>query len=185
MGRREYDFSCLRCGSHCLGVLFLPRNKGSAMNPELWMVILPALSGMLFALGGTTISDKIEGQKWARRFLLPFLLGIAVFVGGFKPWQGAGVAIMAIGSFHMGYGEKTPWALKLAVFCLYGAISLPFGVSWWNPITAVGCFILFILSNIRLTASTLVWKVCEFFFGALVGVQISYLLAGNGMIWRG
>ena len=67
----------------------------------------------------------------------------------------------------------------------YGLISIPLGISWWNPITALGFLSLFLLSNTKATANTFTWKVCEGTFGALVGIQIAYLLAGMGrLLWQ-
>lgn len=154
------------------------------MNKEIWLCIMPALGWLLFALGGTQISDKIEGQKWIRRFLLPFICGVCLFIAHFAWFQALGVAILACIALHQGYGSKTPWSWRLLVFAGYGLISGPVGISWWNFLTAVGCIILYILSNTKITSKIVVWKVCEGSFGALIGIQISYLMAGNGLIWH-
>lgn len=153
------------------------------MNPELWLVLIPALSAMLFAMGGTQISDKIEGQKWVRRFVLPFIWGLCVYLAHFALWQALGVMIVGCAMLHLGYGSKTPWGLKIATFAGYGAISLFIGVSWWNPIVAVGCAVMFLLSNLKLTSATVVWKCVEGIMGGLIGLSIAFLLAGNGIVW--
>lgn len=153
------------------------------MNKELWIVLIPAFSWLLFALGGTQISDKIEGKKWLRRFVLPFLWGICVFLGGFAWFQVLSVAILGCLMLHLGYGSKMSWGLRIATFCGYGLISALIGLSWWNLITAIGCIIMFILSNTPLTSATFVWKICEGIFGILIGIQLSYLMAGYGLIW--
>lgn len=154
------------------------------MNPEMWMVIMPALGWLCFALGGTQISDKIEGQKWIRRFLLPILWGVCIFLAGFAIWQAIVTTILAIGMFHLGYGSKTSWKMRLLTFAGYGIISSPIGLSFWNPITFGLCAILFLLSNTKITSSVFVHKIIEGSWGALIGVQLSYLLAGNGIVWR-
>lgn len=153
------------------------------MNKELFLVFLPGISWILFALGGTQISDKIKGWKGWRRFILPiiyfgFCLWTEVFI-----WQSILVMGIAIGVYTLGYGEKTPWWRKALVGLGYGLVSIPIGLSWWNLITAVGFIVLFILSNTKLTASIVVWKVAEGMFGLLVGIQVSYLLAGYGKVW--
>lgn len=153
-------------------------------NPELWLVIYPALGWLLFALGGTQISDKIEGQKWLRRFVLPFLWGAGVFMAGFAWFQALGVAIMACGMLHLGYGSKTSWKMRLLVFAGYGLISAPIGLSAWNAITLVICALMFLLSNTPLTSAVMVWKVVEGFMGLLLGIQLGYLLAGYNWSWR-
>ena len=154
------------------------------LNPEMYLIIMPALGLTLFALGGTQISDKIKGQKWLRRFLLPFLWGLVIYIsGGFHPWQAIAVAVISCALFHLGYGDKTPWLVKIGLFCAYGLISAPLGLSWWNIITAIGCCLMFLLSNIKPISETVVWKVVEGFFGAVIGVQIGFIMAGNGIIW--
>lgn len=154
------------------------------MNPEMWMVIMPALGWFCFAMGGTQISDKIEGQKWIRRFLLPILWGICIFLAGCTIWQAIVCMIPAIGMFHLGYGSKTSWKMRLLTFAGYGIISTPIGLSFWNLITFGLCALLFLLSNTKITSGTFVWKVCEGMFGAAIGIQLSYLLAGNGWLWK-
>lgn len=153
------------------------------MNKELWLVLIPGLSWLLFALGGTQISDKIEGQKWIRRFVLPFAWGVCVYLAQFAIWQAIGVAMLGCAILHQGYGSKVAWWRKILTFAGYGAISLFIGFSWWNLIVVVGCILMFILSNTPLTSAIMVWKICEGAFGALIGITISYLLAGYGTIW--
>lgn len=153
------------------------------MNKELWIVILPAFGWLLFALGGTQISDKIEGQKWIRRFLLPFICGVCVFFAGFVWWQAVVVALLACLMFHLGYGSKTSWKIRLLVFAGYGIISAPIGLSFWNLITSMACAVMFLLSNTKLTAKIFVWKIVEGFFGLLIAIQISYIMAGYGLVW--
>ena len=153
------------------------------MNKELWLVIMPALGWLLFALGGTSISDKIKGQKWIRRFILPFLWGICLFLANFAWFQVCGVALLACLMLSLGYGSYTSWKARLGVFTGYGLISAPIGLSVWNIITPIGCVILFLLSNIKLLGKPIIWKIWEGSAGALIGIQISYLLAGYGLVW--
>jgi hypothetical protein len=154
------------------------------MNKELWMVGIPAVGWLLFALGGTKISDSMGGKKWLRRFVLTFILGVCVFFAGFQWWQGLAVFAISCLFFHLGYGDKAKWPMKCLIFSGYGLISAPIGLSWWNLITAVGCVLMMLFSNIPGLSKTFVWKIVEGFFGAVIGVQIAFLLSGNGLIWK-
>lgn len=147
------------------------------MNPEIYLIIMPSLGGALFALGGTQISSTIPGMKWIRRYILPFLWAVIIGLGRFGIWQAAGVGLLACGFFHLGYGTNSPWWKKLLVFASYGLISLPLGVSWWNLITPILTSTVFFLSNWKPTSVTFVHKIWEFMAGALIGVEIGYLMA--------
>jgi len=152
------------------------------MNPELLMVFLPGLSWILFALGGTEISPTIPGQKWIRRFLLPciYLMFALCCVSW---WQAILATLPAMLFFCLPYGSSTPWWQKILVGCSYALIGVAIGISWWNLFTAVGFTVLFLLSNTKLTEKIFMWKICEGFFGLLVGIQLAYVLMGCGIIW--
>lgn len=146
------------------------------MNKELFMVFVPGISWILFALGGTQISDKTPGWKGWRRFILPAVyLGVAILAKCFW-WQAAVITGIAIVIYSLPYGTKISWSIKTVVGLGYGIISLPIGISWWNLFTAVGFIMLFALSNTKLTAKIFIWKICEGFFGLLVGIQVVYKL---------
>jgi hypothetical protein len=145
------------------------------MNKELVMVLLPGISWILFALGGTQISSSIQGQKWIRRWVLPAAYFIACMF--FMSWWLALLtAVQAIVVYHLGYGEQIPLERKFAIGCGYASIGAFIGLSWWNAITVLGFITLFILSNTKLTQNVFVWKICEGFFGLLVGIQLAYIL---------
>lgn len=146
------------------------------MNKELYLVFLPAISWLLFALGGTQISDKIKGWKGWRRFILPTIYFVACLLRGIVWWKVLLVSAITGIVFLLPYGDKTPYPIKFLVGCGYGCISLPIGFSAWNVITAIGFIVLFVLSNTKLTSKIFVWKICEGFFGLLVGIQIAYQL---------
>ena len=145
------------------------------MNKELFMVFVPGISWILFNLGGTQISDKVEGWKGWRRFILPLVYFGSVIIYHVW-WIAALVALIAFGAYTLPYGDRTPWWSKALVGCGYALISLPLGLSVWNGITAVGFILLFWLSNVKLTAKTFTWTICEGLFGLLVGVELAYLL---------
>ena len=152
------------------------------MNKELYLVVIPAVSWLLFALGGTQISDKIKGQKWIRRFLLPFAYLLACVIAGF-PWMGVSIALLAMAIYHLGYGDTVPWWRKSLIGVGYALISIPLGLSVWNLVTAIAFIGLFKLSNTKWSAQMFVWKLCEGFFGLFVGIELAYLLSGKGLIW--
>jgi len=154
------------------------------MNPELHMVLMPAYCWFLFSLGGTQITkdNKIKGQKWIRRFLLPALISIhCLFVVAW--WQALLVGGVAMIAFCMGYGTKHSDLERFIVACMYGVISLPIGLSVWNAICVAIFLLFFFASNTKYLSKVFTWKLCEGMFGFSVGVSISYLLAGNGIIW--
>jgi len=146
------------------------------LNPELWMVIVPAIGWLLFALGGTEISKDIKGQKWIRRFVLPVIFGLCVWLAGCAIWKSVSVAAISCVAFHFGYGDKASWLKRLMIFAGYGLISVCVGLSWWNLITALLCPVLMAMSRWKPTAHTFVWKIVEGAFGAVIGVQIAYQL---------
>lgn len=154
------------------------------MSPELWLVFIPPVSWILFALGGSQISSTIKGQKWIRRFVLPTILAICVFVVQFAWWQSLAVFAISCLALHLGYGDRASWGLRGAIFLLYGAISLPIGVSYWNAITPIACLLMMFFSRIKFLNDTFVWKCVEGFMGLLIGIQVAYLLAGNGIIFK-
>jgi hypothetical protein len=153
------------------------------MNRELFMVFVPGISWILFALGGTQISAKVPGWKGWRRFILPAVYTTAVLIAGYWWWLATLVGIVAMIVYSFPYGDRTPWVIRFCVGCCYGIISAPIGLSWWNVITVVVFVGLFILSNTRVTARTFTWKVCEGFFGLLVGIQIAYKLLDTKRFW--
>ena len=153
------------------------------LNNELLMVFLPGISWILFALGGTQISKKIQGWKGWRRFILPFVYGIFCTITNIIWWKVMLVMALAGIVFSLPYGHKVSWKIKSLVALGYGVISLPVGFSIWNIFTVVGFLSLFKLSNMKLTSNIFIWKICEGLFGLLVGIQLAYVLMGKGVIW--
>ena len=153
------------------------------LNPQLWMVFLPGISAILFALGGTQISTTIKGQKWIRRFVLPTILGLSV---GFAIswWQGLLVGLLSCFMFHLGYGSgASGWWERAAIFLGYSIISVPIGLSFWNIPIFFWCLGGMAISQSKWGRSTLVWKVWESGGGYLVGQSIAFILAGYGWGW--
>lgn len=165
------------------------------LNPELYMVFLPAICAILFALGGTQISTTIKGQKWFRRFVLPAVVGLTVGLA-MTWWQGVLVFLINAAYPWRGYGDRASWFKRVLVFIGYGLRSIPIGWSLWNIFTPVAAMILFVLCNLRVNireydpshielkfGDVFVWKFWEASMGFLIGFQIAYLLAGYGHIW--
>ena len=125
---------------------------------EYMMIVVMAVCGILFAIGGT-------GYKWARRFVLPlFLLAFA------HTWMGLGMAISLIVALSLPYGSKTPYWVKALTFSTYGLSFLWIGWSWWIVITPVLCLSIFALSNWKPLANDFFWKACEFLYGVFIGI---------------
>ena len=156
------------------------------LNPELLMVVIPALCWLLYALGGTTIGyrsdgSKMKGIKSFRRY------GVALVLAGFclfaSWWQALLVGALTVGSFSLGYGVKHTWLKRILVGFAMGLISLPLGLSWWSlspPLVFIGTYF---LSNWKPMSDTFTWKLCEGLTGLSVGISVSYLLAGHGLLW--
>ena len=153
------------------------------LNKELFMVFVPAVSSLLFALGGTQISNEVPGWKGWRRFILPAVYMLACFIAGIVWWQAVLVGAVAGAGYSLGYGEGKTWLQRALVGLAYALITIPIGVSIWNAFTAAAFITLFWLSNTKLTANIFIWKVCEGFFGLFCGIQLAYALMGLGIIW--
>lgn len=153
------------------------------LNQELLMVFIPAVSWLLFALGGTQISSKVPGWKGWRRFILPAVYMLACTIAGIVWWKAVLVAAIAGAGYSLGYGEGKTWLQRALVGLAYALITVPIGLSVWNIFTAVAFIALFWLSNTKLTANIFIWKVCEGFFGLFCGIQLAYVLMGSGIIW--
>ena len=139
------------------------------MNKEIVSIICMGSGVILFALGGT-------GFKWARRFLLPAVLSGMALLSGFA-WQAClGYAFAQSVTLSLPYGERTPYWLKAVVFASYALPSLFFGFTIWQIFLAIGCFGLFVLSNLDKTAKSFPWKIAESAYGFLLGAVISALI---------
>ena len=129
-----------------------------------WLMIgIMAWCGILFAVGGT------KGKYW-RRFVLPSGLLVVSLLSGVIWWKAVAMTLSLIVTLSLGYGERTPYWLKAAVFMMYGVSFLWFGFSLWIVLSPLLCFGLFCLSNWKLTADSFFWKACEFLFGTFIGI---------------
>ncbi len=137
---------------------------------EWLMIAALTLSGSCFAIGGT-------GFKWVRRYILPILLGVCCFFAKIALWKiGCFVVSLSV-ILHLGYGERTPYLLKAAIFSGYGLACAWLGFSWFIIISPLLIIALFYLSNNKLTSSIFVWKICEFLMGTYIGCIVANIIA--------
>lgn len=146
------------------------------MNPEVYQIIIIILSSALFALGGTEISKTIKGQKWIRRFLLPFLVVLACFFNGIALWRCLVYWITQTAALHLGYGDKLPYWRKLLTAIVYMLPSLFFGFTKWQIIFPILFVVMFFLSNWKYTSNVMKWKYVEILTGVFLGITIADLL---------
>jgi len=128
-----------------------------------WIIIsMVTLSTVLYAIGGT-------GFKWARRFVMPVVLGVGAFLLGAGFLRSFIFLILTSGAMHLGYGEGSGWIKRILTMlamavCLLplanGAsvlltllIPLAFGIGWY-------------LSN---KFNWFSWKICELGMGFTYG----------------
>lgn len=146
------------------------------MNKELWCVFIPPISALLGALGGTEISTTINGQKWIRRFLLPAVWCVCVWICA-SWWQGLMVGGIGILAACMGYGSSHDWNDRILAAIMYGAISFPLGITAWSFMAMAVLPAMFLLSNWQKTADIFTWKICEATIWFVVGLSVAYPLA--------
>ena len=139
------------------------------MNKEYLMIAAMGLGGILGAIGGT-------GFKPARRFILPFCLGVIALLGGAIWWKAIVLWLGLMIAFCLPYGSKTPYWLKCLVAITFILPTIALGFTIWQIITPVAFILMFLLSNWKLTANEFVWKIVEFITFALVGVTVAKLL---------
>lgn len=154
------------------------------MNPEHWHYIIMGISGMLFAAGGTEISQKVGGQKWLRRILLPVLLALCLkFALDVEIWRCVAFFVASFGVLTLGYGDNAPWFSfkkffhgfvfpfksgypKVFTACMIPLPTLFIGFSLWiftYPLIFLGVFALQ-----KYTKTS--WKIFEFVAGSWFGV---------------
>jgi hypothetical protein len=133
------------------------------------MIGVLAWCSVLFAVGGT------KGKYW-RRFVLPSGLLVIAILSHVIWWKSVLMTISLIVALSLGYGERTPYKWKAAVFSTYGLSFLWIGWSWWIVLCPVLCFLLFCLSNWKPTESMFSWKWIEFVYGLFLAVTFISIL---------
>lgn len=139
------------------------------IDKELALIVVPAVSWLLFSLGGYR-------QKWWRRFVLPAVFMITLLAFRHPSWCVLSVGGLACGAFCLGYGEEKSWLARLGVGCAFAAISLPLGLTLWQAIIPMAWLSMFALSNWKPTARPFTWKIVEGLMGALIGISVAILL---------
>lgn len=139
------------------------------MNREYLMILSMGICGVLFALGGT-------GFKWARRFVMPFILAVIALFCTIVWWKCLAMAFLMAGALCLPYGERTPYWGKFLVGCAFVAPTLFLGFTWWQVITPIAFIIMFKLSNISATNKVFLWKIVEFLTGVLIGATFASLI---------
>lgn len=139
---------------------------------ELLQIVVMAVTATLFALGGTEIKKYDRGFKAFRRYGIPLFLAFICVLSGVSWWQVAIYTVALFGALTAPYGSRTPYWVKVLVFCAYSGVSLCIGFSWWVVICPALLTLFFLLSNLKLTAKTLFWKVFELQAGFLVAASL-------------
>lgn len=147
------------------------------MNGEIAIIISTVFGCGLFALGGTEIPSFGKGFKWIRRELLPIVWAVLAFTAGFEWWRCAGFAISQDCVFRLPYGEKTPVWMKLVIFMTYPLPSLFFGLTIWQAYVGALCFILWALSNWKVTERMFSWVIACLLIGSFMGIMVGQLIA--------
>lgn len=143
------------------------------MNLEIWHILIMGLSGIMFAVGGSWITDKIGGQKWIRRIALPLVIGLILALG-LKViwWKCLGFALTSMGALSLGYGDKADWWKwdgwkypKWFTACMIPLPTLFIGFSWFILAYPPIFLVMFLVGRIN-------WKLFEFFAGAFFGACV-------------
>ena len=149
-------------------------DTGEHMNIELIYILMMSLSGGLYALGGTG-GWKLASKLWRRAGIPAFLALSLHFLGVEHTIIALSCITLSVG-LCMGYGDSKRWSYRAIVFSTYAISTLFIGFSAWVLISPIASIILFYLSR-KLFQNHFVWKICEFLFGAMIGV--SYVSAYN------
>lgn len=137
---------------------------------EWLMIASMGFGGILFAVGGT-------GPKYARRYILPFLLGIICFLAHIELWRCIALWLTMTGVLHLGYGESLPYWRKGLTFIAYVLPTLFIGFSLWQIAIPIVMFALFFFSNCKYTRMMFPWKICEFCYGSGLGIILAHLIS--------
>ena len=143
------------------------------INPELWHIAIMALSGTLFAVGGSWITDKLEGQKWIRRILLPLLLGLILYFAlKVDLWRCIAFVVLSVSVLSLGYGDRSDWWKwrgrrypKWFTACM---IPLPTLFIGFSPLIFAYPFVFLVMFAV----GKINWKLFEFFAGAFFGACV-------------
>jgi hypothetical protein len=102
---------------------------------EWCFILIPTISGLTFALGGT----KGVG-KWVRRFLGPALITALLVLFGGIWWRVLIFGLTSSAVFSLGYGDGKGWLWRGLVGLLLGAPPLALGPIWAAPLVMLATF---------------------------------------------
>lgn len=138
-----------------------------------WIIIgTLTLGPLLYMIGGT-------GFKWARRFILPLILGITAFILSESLLRGIGVWLLSTGVFHLGYGENSPIFMRMMTLLAHGLCLVPLIVGFNAVLIFVTPLVFGLGYWLSRKLNFFTWKVVE---GA-VGFSISCSLVLM-CLWR-
>jgi len=135
---------------------------------EIGYVVFMAVSGVLFALGGTISTD-------IRRTWLPVCTFVFLVVSKVPWWRALAACLFQSWIFNQGYGVRFSWTQRTLVAC---GFTLPAIIAsqptLWTVLMPAWFLSMFYLSNHSAMASQVPWKLVE--FGT--GVFISFTFLG-------
>lgn len=121
------------------------------MTKELALAIMPAAGWLLWALGGT-------GYKWARRFVLPILLGVLALLLEVSWFRVVLTVILSIGALCLPYGSKSPIWQRILTGLTFSVCLLPLKLSFLVLIPSAVFGLTYWLS---LRFNWFTWKIAE------------------------
>lgn len=135
---------------------------------EVRYIIFMALSGILFALGGTISTD-------IRRIWLPACTCVFLLVSGVPWWRALPACLFQWWIFNQGYGVRFGWFHRVLVACGFAVPAvIALKPTIWTLLTPAWFAGMFLLSNTPAVASQVPWKLVEF----STGVFISFTFIG-------
>jgi len=153
---------------------------------EWLMILILMISAGLWAAGGTRVNDKIDGQKWLRRILLPVILSLLAYtMFHVELWRCIAFALASMVVFSLGYGDKNPWWAfkwdfidhkpllpKWLIAALIYAPTAFLGLSWWLVISPAVFLLTFAASQWEPLKKEFVWITVEFLHGFMLGTAM-------------
>ena len=129
---------------------------------ELRYIVFMALSGVLFALGGTLSTD-------IRRVWLPWCTLGFLLLSGVPWWRAIPACWFQWWIFCQGYGVRFDWTHRALVACGFAVPAIvALKPTIWTVAVPAWFLGMFYLSNLALTASQAPWKLVEFGTGVVI-----------------
>lgn len=132
------------------------------MNKEILIIGVPAVSWVLFALGGYK-------WKWIRRFLLPCFLGGIALLMGILWWKVILFTFLLSAVLCLPYGENTPILGRGVVILCYGLAFLALKLT---PIALIPPVTFGVFYWLSLKYNWFGWKYTEGLVGLSLGITL-------------